>query len=54
MWQKTLIISWFSVYSRLEYGNHVFFGILVKMMNLVSLVEDISQQVWRGSIDNGG
>ena len=53
MWKKPLVVSGFAVYAVPEDRNHVFIRLLVKMVHLVSLVEDIRHQIRWWRIDDG-
>lgn len=52
--EETLIVPWFSVHILDEDWYHVFISLSIKMMDLVSFVEQIGETVWRWGVDDGG
>jgi hypothetical protein len=52
--QQPFVVSWLSIYACLEHWNHVFVGLLVKMVDLVAFIQDIRHQIWRWCVRNGG
>jgi hypothetical protein len=53
MGKEMFIIPWLSIDALGEHRNHVLVCLLVKVMDLVSLVEYISHDIRRGSVRNG-
>ena len=54
MRQEMLIIPWLTLHAVLEDGDHALVSVGIEMVDLVSLVQHVGQQIRRRRIDNGG
>ena len=51
--EKTFVVAPFAVDIVGEHGDHVLISMMIQVVNLVSLVDNVTHHLRRRSIDNG-